>query len=78
MDIRELKLLSELNHPNIVRLVSESIPWFAAVHMLKHSPQLGVSVPDPTAHVKCMVITELCEKGDLFDYIVCFYMIFLV
>ncbi|KAJ9120063.1 hypothetical protein QFC22_002960 [Naganishia vaughanmartiniae] len=50
MDIRELKLLSELNHPNIVRL-------------------LGVSVPDPTAHVKCMVITELCEKGDLFDYI---------
>ena len=32
--------------------------------------QLGVSLPDPTAHVKCMVITELCEKGDLFDYIV--------
>jgi hypothetical protein len=35
--------------------------------------QLGVSVPDPTAHVKCMVITELCEKGDLFDYIVCVF-----
>lgn len=40
--------------------------------MAAESPsfQLGVSLPDPTAHVKCMVITELCEKGDLFDYIV--------
>lgn len=50
MDIRELKLLAEFNHPNIVRL-------------------LGVAIPDKSTGTPCMVITELCENGDLFDYI---------
>ncbi|KAG7527492.1 hypothetical protein FFLO_06876 [Filobasidium floriforme] len=50
MDIRELKLLAEFKHPNIVRL-------------------LGIAIPERSLHVPCMVVTELCEKGDLFDYI---------
>ncbi|GMK59326.1 hypothetical protein CspeluHIS016_0703410 [Cutaneotrichosporon spelunceum] len=50
MDIRELKLLAEFRHPNIVRF-------------------RGICIPEDTTQVHCMLISELCENGDLFDYI---------
>ncbi|BEI83951.1 hypothetical protein CcaverHIS002_0405550 [Cutaneotrichosporon cavernicola] len=50
MDIRELKLLAEFRHPNIVRF-------------------RGICIPEDTSQVPCMLISELCENGDLFDYI---------
>ncbi|EIW66877.1 hypothetical protein TREMEDRAFT_34208, partial [Tremella mesenterica DSM 1558] len=49
MDIRELKLLAEFSHPNIVRF-------------------RGVCIPDERGQLPCLV-SELCENGDLFDYI---------
>ncbi|KAL7421198.1 hypothetical protein Q5752_004083 [Cryptotrichosporon argae] len=50
MDIRELKLLSDFSHPNIVRF-------------------RGICIPEDNSQVPCMLISELCENGDLFDYI---------
>ena len=50
MDIRELKLLAEFSHPNIVRF-------------------RGICIPDDNGSVPCMLVSELCENGDLFDYI---------
>ncbi|KAL1406071.1 hypothetical protein Q8F55_007754 [Vanrija albida] len=50
MDIRELKLLAEFRHPNIVRF-------------------RGICIPEDSSQVPCMLISELCENGDLFDYI---------
>ncbi|OCF54446.1 TKL protein kinase [Kwoniella mangroviensis CBS 10435] len=50
MDIRELKLLAEFSHPNIVRF-------------------RGICIPEDSTHVPCMLVSELCENGDLFDYI---------
>lgn len=50
MDIRELKLLAEFSHPNIVRF-------------------RGICIPEDSSQVPCMLISELCENGDLFDYI---------
>lgn len=75
MDIRELKLLAEFKHPNIVRLVSRSdlatSICTAPLSMSRHNLyQLGIAIPDPSLKIPCMVVTELCEKGDLFDYIV--------
>ncbi|KAN0064757.1 hypothetical protein ACQY0O_001814 [Thecaphora frezii] len=52
MDIKELSLLRDLKHENIVRFIGVSIP-----------PDGGkTSVP-------CMIVSELCVNGDLFDYI---------
>ena len=51
MDIRELKLLAEFSHPNIVKF-------------------RGISIPEDSTQVPCMLVSELCENGDLFDYIV--------
>lgn len=51
MDIRELKLLAEFSHPNIVRF-------------------RGICIPEDSSQVQCMLVSELCENGDLFDYIV--------
>lgn len=51
MDIRELKLLAEFSHPNIVRF-------------------RGICIPENSHQVPCMLVSELCENGDLFDYIV--------
>ncbi|PWN51087.1 hypothetical protein IE53DRAFT_65534 [Violaceomyces palustris] len=51
MDIKELSLLRDLRHENIVRFI-------------------GVSIPeDPKGGVPCMIVSELCSNGDLFDYI---------
>lgn len=49
MDIKELKLLAEFTHPNVVKF-------------------LGVSIPEDR-RIPIMMISELCENGDLFDYI---------
>lgn len=32
--------------------------------------QRGICIPEDSSHVPCMLISELCENGDLFDYIV--------
>ncbi|KAJ1026751.1 hypothetical protein NDA16_002048 [Ustilago loliicola] len=50
MDIKELSLLRDLRHENIVRFI-------------------GVSIPEDPRHVPCMIVSELCSNGDLFDYI---------
>ncbi|PWY99554.1 kinase-like protein, partial [Testicularia cyperi] len=50
MDIKELSLLRDLRHENIVRFI-------------------GVSIPENPRHVPCMIVSELCSNGDLFDYI---------
>lgn len=50
MDLKELRLLRDLRHENIVHFI-------------------GVSIPPPPRLVPCMIITELCINGDLFDYI---------
>lgn len=50
MDIRELKLLAEFSHPNIVKF-------------------RGICIPEDNSHIPCMLVSELCENGDLFDYI---------
>ncbi len=69
VDIRELKLLADFNHPNIVRLVSSKGNAWTYTASDPRSRQLGVSIPDRASGTPCMVITELCENGDLFDYI---------
>lgn len=50
MDMKELSLLRDLRHENIVRFI-------------------GVSIPEDPRHVPCMIVSELCSNGDLFDYI---------
>lgn len=50
MDIKELSLLRDLRHENIVRFI-------------------GVSIPEDPRNVPCMIVSELCSNGDLFDYI---------
>ncbi|KAH8928853.1 kinase-like protein [Atractiella rhizophila] len=50
MDIKELSLLRDLRHDNIVRFI-------------------GVSIPEDPKDVPCMIVTELCSNGDLYDYI---------
>ena len=30
----------------------------------------GVCIPEDNSQVPCMLVSELCENGDLFDYIV--------
>lgn len=67
VDIRELKLLAEFSHPNIVRFVSCS---FIRGGILAYIEQRGICIPEDSTHVPCMLVSELCENGDLFDYIV--------
>lgn len=51
MDIKELTLLRDLKHENIVRFI-------------------GVCVPPPDMRMTpCMIVSELCTNGDLFDYV---------
>lgn len=51
MDIKELTLLRDLKHENIVRFI-------------------GVSIPPPEMRLTpCMIVSELCANGDLYDYI---------
>jgi hypothetical protein len=52
-DIKELSLLRDLQHPNIVRFIGVSVP-----------DETG---PGPTP--SCSLVTELCLNGDLFDYL---------
>lgn len=51
MDIKELTLLRDLKHENIVRFIGVCIP------------------PLDMRLVPCMIVSELCSNGDLFDYI---------
>jgi serine/threonine protein kinase len=68
VDIKELKLLGEFDHSNIVRFVSIYI--FSVDFTLDlFLTQLGVSIPENTKETPVMVINELCSNGDLFDYI---------
>lgn len=51
MDIKELTLLRDLRHENIVRFI-------------------GVCIPPPDLRLaQCIIVSELCSNGDLFDYI---------
>lgn len=51
MDIKELTLLRDLSHENIVRFI-------------------GVCIPPPESRTTpCMIVSELCANGDLYDYI---------
>lgn len=34
------------------------------------SPQRGICIPEDNSQIQCMLVSELCENGDLFDYIV--------
>lgn len=67
VDIRELKLLAEFSHPNIVRFVS---PFLSSERIIAYIEQRGICIPEDSTHVPCMLVSELCENGDLFDYIV--------
>ena len=66
VDIKELKLLGEFAHPNIVRFVSRSSSFD---YFVLNFAQLGVSVPENTKETPVMIVSELCSNGDLFDYI---------
>lgn len=68
MDIKELKLLAEFQHPNIVRFVSRG-PCYAGFFFVSYSSQLGVSIPENTRETPVMIVSELCTNGDLFDYV---------
>lgn len=67
VDIKELKLLGDFNHPNIVRFVRTSFMIF--IFDSNHSLQLGVSIPENPRDTPVMIVSELCSNGDLFDYI---------
>lgn len=51
MDIKELTLLRDLKHENIVRFIGVCIP------------------PLEMRLTPCMIVSELCTNGDLYDYI---------
>jgi serine/threonine protein kinase len=82
VDIKELKLLADFNHPNVVKFVrllhpspQSSLRMFVAFSILTVAfcyssclSQIGVSIPDDKK-IPIMMISELCENGDLFDYI---------
>ncbi|KAI0797532.1 kinase-like protein [Abortiporus biennis] len=53
MDIKELKLLGDFDHPNIVRFLGVSVP----------------DKTDKNQNTPVMIVSELCSNGDLFDYI---------
>ena len=64
--MQELKLLSELDHQNIVRFVrSFRARSVDSIYQLQFK-QIGVSIRDNT---QLMLVSELCTNGDLFDYI---------
>lgn len=67
MDIKELKLLAEFAHPNIVRFVS--YPLRIRLRLILCFYQLGVSIPENTKETPVMIVSELCANGDLFDYV---------
>ena len=66
MDIKELQLLRDLSHDNIVRFVSDVC---SAPCPIDEPRQYGVSVPENTKETPVMMISELCSNGDLFDYV---------
>lgn len=61
-----MKLLAEFSHPNIVRFVS---PFLSSERIIAYIEQRGICIPEDSTHVPCMLVSELCENGDLFDYI---------
>lgn len=68
MDIKELKLLGDFDHPNIVRFV-RFVRIFEYCYVYLLDVQLGVSIPENTRDTPVMIVSELCSNGDLFDYI---------
>ena len=68
VDIKELKLLGDFSHPNIVRFVRLYLSTAFSAPLMD-SLQLGVSIPINTRETPVMIISELCSNGDLFDYI---------
>ena len=72
VDIRELKLLAEFSHPNIVKFVSP----LANNEDIRLTGQKGICIPEDSSQIPCMLVSELCENGDLFDYIVRFPTLF--
>ncbi|KAI9604100.1 hypothetical protein H4Q26_003712 [Puccinia striiformis f. sp. tritici PST-130] len=68
MDLKELRILRDLRHLNIVRFIGVCVP----IHPLpSSSTELETSL-DPTTSTKTppiMVVTEICTNGDLFDYL---------
>ncbi|KAI9607586.1 hypothetical protein KEM48_003592 [Puccinia striiformis f. sp. tritici PST-130] len=77
MDLKELRILRDLRHLNIVRFIGVCVP----IHPLpSSSTELETSL-DPTTSTKVekptsahrpppiMVVTEICTNGDLFDYL---------
>ena len=68
MDIKELKLLGDFDHPNIVRFVRVCLVGCVALWLTREF-QLGVSIPENTRETPVMIVSELCSNGDLFDYI---------
>ena len=70
VDIKELKLLGDFDHPNIVRFVSVFLMSAMCARLTQGSFfQLGVSIPVNTKDTPVMIVSELCANGDLFDYI---------
>lgn len=83
MDLKELRILRDLRHENIVRFIGVSIPGES------HSNSSSASTGDDSVgegeglgtkalaerssitsrHVPIRIVTEICTNGDLFDYI---------
>ena len=68
VDIKELKLLGDFSHPNIVRFVCIRVNLFFFAFLMDRA-QMGVSIPVNTRETPVMIISELCSNGDLFDYL---------
>ncbi|KNF02071.1 TKL protein kinase [Puccinia striiformis f. sp. tritici PST-78] len=79
MDLKELRILRDLRHLNIVRFIGVCVP----IHPLPSSSTeletsldptttTGTKVEKPTSAHRpppIMVVTEICTNGDLFDYL---------
>jgi mitogen-activated protein kinase kinase kinase 13 len=69
VDIKELKLLGEFAHPNIVRFVRIACTVRPPGSNADTDVQIGVSIPENTKETPVMIVSELCTNGDLFDYV---------
>ena len=71
---REARLLRNLNHPNIIKMLSAKIAETDAKPSSRESSKHSSSGDDsPTEEAKPFsryIILELAENGDLFDYVI--------
>jgi hypothetical protein len=79
-----LGLMVSEQGPDIVQWISaNSSSWQSLVipissnscvylegYIVELTVQRGVCIPEDSSQVPCMLVSELCENGDLFDYIV--------